>query len=189
MPRILYAVLIALPVPAVAQTPHPPSKQPALVVTSPDVKSGAKIPEEHAFNAMGCNGQNISPAVEWKGAPPKTKSFALTMYDPDAPTGSGFWHWIVYNIPANITKLEAGAGDPGKNLLPQGAVQGNTDIGKPGYVGPCPPQGETHHYQITVFALDVDTLDVQPGATAAIVGFNMHFHTVTKGRLTAIYRR
>ncbi len=190
MHRALSTLLIALPTLAVAQTPQPAHKPAGLVVTSPDVKPGAKIPDEHAYNAMGCKGQNISPAIEWKGAPAKTKSYALTMYDPDAPTGSGFWHWIVYNIPANVTKLDAGAGDPGKNLLPQGAVQGNTDVGKPGYVGPCPPQGDKpHHYQITVIALDVDTLGVPSGATAAIVGFTMHFHTLAKAKLTAIYSR
>jgi len=190
MHRMLPAMLIALPALVAAQTPPSGHTPVGLVVTSPDVKPGAKIPEEHAFNGMGCTGQNISPAIEWKGAPAKTKSYALTMYDPDAPTGSGFWHWIVYNIPASVTKLDAGAGDSGKSLLPQGAVQGNTDMGKPGYVGPCPPHGDKpHHYLITVIALDVDTLDVPSGATAAYVGFNIHFHTLAKAKLTAIYSR
>jgi Raf kinase inhibitor-like YbhB/YbcL family protein len=99
------------------------------------------------FKGMNCTGSNISPALQWHGAPPAAKSFALTVYDPDAPTGSGWWHWVTYNIPAATTQLGAGAGDPAKALMPSGSVQGNTDFGVPGYGGPCPPQGDKpHHY-------------------------------------------
>jgi len=159
-------------------------------LTSSDVRAGQKLTSAQVFNGMGCTGSNLSPALEWHGAPATTKSYAVTVYDPDAPTGSGWWHWVVYNIPASVTKLAAGAGDPKKNLLPPGATQGNTDFGAPGYGGACPPAGDKpHHYHITVFALDTDKLDVPAGATAAYVGFNLHAHTVAKAQLTALYGR
>jgi Raf kinase inhibitor-like YbhB/YbcL family protein len=162
----------------------------AFKLTSPDIKEGATVPNAQVATVMGCTGNNLSPALSWSGAPAGTKSFALTMYDPDAPTGSGWWHWVVYNIPANATSLAAGAGDPKKNLLPAGAVQGNTDFGVPGYGGPCPPpKDKAHHYHLTLFALDTDKLDVPANATAAYVGFNIHAHTLGKAALNATYGR
>ncbi|HEY6809058.1 MAG TPA: YbhB/YbcL family Raf kinase inhibitor-like protein [Gemmatimonadales bacterium] len=159
-------------------------------VTSSDVHQGQTIPSANVFNGMGCTGQNVSPALAWSGAPAGTKSFAVTMYDPDAPTGSGWWHWVVYNIPASATSLAAGAGDGSRHLLPVGAVQGNTDFGSAGYGGPCPPPGDKpHHYIITVYALNVATIDVPAAATAAYVGFNLHAHTLAKAELTALYGR
>src|SRR5262245_41892497 len=99
--------------------------------------------------------------VHRKSGPITKESFAVTLYDPDAPTGSGWWHWVVYNIPGSTTSLPAGAGDPSSGLLPAGAAQGNTDFGTPGYGGPCPPQGDKpHRYIVTVFALDTDKLDL-----------------------------
>ena len=139
---------------------------------------------------MGCTGKNVSPSLMWYGAPAGTKSFALTMYDPDAPTGSGWWHWVVYNIPASATSLAAGAGDASKKLLPAGAVQGNTDFGAPGYGGPCPPAGDKpHHYIFTLYALKTDKLDLPAGATAAYVGFNIHANELGKATFTALYGR
>ncbi len=159
-------------------------------LTSPDIHEGKTVPNAQVATVMGCTGNNLSPALSWSGAPAGTKSFALTMYDPDAPTGSGWWHWVVYNIPANATSLAAGAGDPKKNLLPAGAVQGNTDFGVPGYGGPCPPpKDKPHHYHIALFALDTDKLDIPAGATAAYVGFNIHGHTLAKAQLNATYAR
>src|ERR1043165_2877831 len=150
----------------------------SLKLTSTDVHAGKTIAAAQVAHVMGCTGSNISPAVQWSGAPAGTKSFALTVYDPDAPTGSGWWHWVVYNIPGTVMSLAAGAGDPKKTLLPAGAVQGNTDMGTPGYIGPCPPKGDKpHHYIFTIYALDTDKLDVPPSATAAYVGFNIHGHT------------
>jgi Raf kinase inhibitor-like YbhB/YbcL family protein len=164
--------------------------QSSLKLTSPDVHEGKTIAAAQVFGGMGCTGNNMSPALSWSGAPAGTKSFALTVYDPDAPTGSGWWHWVVYNIPANVMSLAAGAGDPKKNLLPAGATQGNTDFGAPGYGGPCPPpKDKPHHYHFTLFALDTDKLDVPAGATAAYVGFNLHAHTLAKTDLTALYGR
>src|SRR5579863_10424786 len=108
----------------------------AVTVTSPDIKTGGKIADEQVFNGFGCTGQNVSPALSWSGAPKGTKSFAISMYDPDAPTGSGFWHWWVVNIPADVTSLPKGAGDPKAGGLPAGALQTRTDFGVPGYGGP-----------------------------------------------------
>jgi Raf kinase inhibitor-like YbhB/YbcL family protein len=162
----------------------------SLKLTSTDVHEGKSLAAAQVYNGMGCTGSNVSPALSWSGAPAGTKSFAITMYDPDAPTGSGWWHWVVYNIPASATSLAAGAGDPKKNLLPAGATQGNTDMGAPGYGGACPPpKDKPHHYHITLFALDTDKLDVPANATAAYVGFNMHAHTLAKTQLTALYSR
>ena len=160
----------------------------ALSLTSPDIKPGARIADEQVFSAFGCTGKNISPALRWKDAPKGTKSFALSVYDPDAPTGSGFWHWVVFNIPADVTSLAKGAGDPKSADAPKGAVQSRTDFGVPGYGGPCPPKGDKpHHYQFTVFALDTDKIDADQNASAAFVGFNLHFHTLAKATLTGVW--
>ena len=159
-------------------------------LTSPDVKPGATIPLRHVGNFMGCPGQNVSPALQWSGAPAGTKSFVVTTYDPDAPTGSGFWHWVVYNIPASATTLPEGAGDPKGHALPSGATQGNTDMAQPGYIGPCPPQGDKpHRYIFTVYALKTAKLDLPANATAAMVGFNVHGNQLAKATLTGKWGR
>lgn len=158
-------------------------------LTSAELKQGKAMSNAQVFNSFGCSGDNVSPSLEWSGAPKETKSFAVTAYDPDAPTGSGWWHWVVYNIPANVTKLDAGAGSTKPDALPQGAQQGNTDFGKPGYGGPCPPPGKPHHYIFTVYALKTDKLDIPQGATAAFVGFNIHGNMLGKATLTATYGR
>ncbi|MGD0641520.1 MAG: YbhB/YbcL family Raf kinase inhibitor-like protein [Roseiarcus sp.] len=176
------AVSVALATIASADAAH------ALSLTSPDVKPGARIPEEQAFNGFGCTGKNVSPALSWSGAPKGTKSFALTVYDPDAPTGSGFWHWVIFNIPADVASLPKGAGDPKSDAAPKGAVQARSDYGAPGYGGPCPPKGDKpHRYQFTIFAVDVDKLDADENATPAVVGFNLHYHTLAKATLTGLY--
>jgi len=168
-------------------------KKPAaakLTVTSGEVLPGKIIAEEQVFKGFGCTGGNISPSISWSGAPAATKSFAVTAYDPDAPTGSGFWHWVVFNIPANVTSLPKGAGDVSKNLMPAGAVQSRTDFGVPGWGGPCPPQGDKpHHYVFRVFAVDVDHLDLNSDTSAAIVGFMLHFHTLAEGKVVGLYSR
>ena len=161
-------------------------------LTSPQIKNGSKIAKEQVFNGFGCTGQNISPALKWTGAPAKTKSFAIMIHDPDAPTGSGWWHWVVFNIPASTTSLPKDAGDPSKNLMPQGAIQSRTDFGSDGYGGPCPPKGDKpHHYHIMVFAVDVDKLPDAKNdqASAALVGFDLHFHTLAKATLIGRYGR
>lgn len=188
MPRHLTTAFVVVTFAALASAgAQKPTK---FTVTSPDLKAGQKIGSAQVFSGMGCTGSNTSPALEWHGAPANTKSYAITLYDPDAPTGSGWWHWVVYNIPASVTKLAAGAGDPKKSALPPGATQGNTDFGSPGYGGPCPPAGDKpHHYHLTVIALDTDKLDIPPTATAAYVGFNLHAHTIGKAELISLYGR
>ncbi|MBI3898735.1 MAG: YbhB/YbcL family Raf kinase inhibitor-like protein [Gammaproteobacteria bacterium] len=151
-------------------------------VSSPTIAADGALPQKQYWNNFGCSGGNVSPALTWRGVPKDTKSFAITFYDHDAPTGSGFWHWVAYNIPATVTNLEEGAASMGK--LPAGAVEGNTDLGKPGWFGPCPPPGRKHHYTYTVYALNTDKLDL-PGATAAFVGFNLWQHTLATATLTA----
>src|SRR5579884_4213352 len=126
-------------------------------LTSPTIKDKGTIGNEQVFNGFGCKGGNVSPELHWEHAPKDTKSFAVTVYDPDAPTGSGWWHWVIFNIPPGTTSLPKDAGDVKKKLMPKGAIQSRTDFGADGYGGPCPPKGDKpHHYQITVFAVDVD---------------------------------
>ena len=160
----------------------------ALELKSDDIKKGGKIADEQVFNSFGCTGGNVSPQLSWSGAPKGTKSFALSVYDPDAPTGSGFWHWVVFNIPADTMSLPKGAGDPASDKAPKGAVQSRTDFGVPGYGGPCPPKGDKpHHYHFTIFAVDTDKLDADANASAAFVGFNLHFHTLAKAELVGLW--
>jgi Raf kinase inhibitor-like YbhB/YbcL family protein len=152
-------------------------------VSSSDIVDG-KIAFAQFANAFGCTGDNLSPAISWSGAPEGTKSFVVSMYDKDAPTGSGFWHWVVIDIPATETGLAQGAGtDSGK--LPAGAQQTLTDAGMPGYAGICPPLGSTHEYVITVKALGVDRLPVDPRATGAMVGLMSNMNILAVATLTA----
>lgn len=134
-------------------------------------------------------GNNVSPALSWNNPPQGTQSFALNVYDPDAPTGSGWWHWVVFNIPASATGLDEGAGtDEAK--LPTGAMQSRTDFGKPGYGGACPPKGHgDHRYIFTVYALDIPTLDLSADSSPAMVGFFLNAHTIDKASLTTTYGR
>jgi len=157
-------------------------------LTSPDVKPHHKIADKFVFNGFGCTGQNVSPALSWKDAPAGTKGYVLTVYDPDAPTGSGFWHWVMYDIPASVTSLPEGAGVPGKQ--PDGAVQANSDYGSAGYGGPCPPKGDkAHRYIFTLYAVNTDKLQVPANPTDAVIGFVTHYATIGKARFTAYYGR
>ena len=159
-------------------------------LTSTDIAPGGKIAEGQVFNGFGCKGGNVSPQLAWSNAPAGTQSFALLVHDPDAPTGSGWWHWIVYNIPAGTTSLAAGAGDAHQSALPAGAVQGRTDFGTAGYGGPCPPPGKPHHYHFYLYALKVAKLDLPADATSAFIGFNVHAQAIGKpAELTGLYGR
>jgi len=143
---------------------------------------GGQFTNRQYINGMGFSGDNQSPQLYWENAPEETRSFAVTMYDLDAPTGSGLWHWVVFNIPPDVHELSSDAGNPAKQLIPEGAVQSNTDMGAPGYVGAAPPEGPAHRYLITVHALN-KKLELDKNATPALVGFNMHFATLAKASM------
>lgn len=159
-------------------------------LTSPVVKNKGTVGMEQVFNGFGCTGGNVSPELRWKNAPRETKSFAVTVYDPDAPTGSGWWHWLIFNIPPSVTSLPANAGTPDGGRAPKGAIQSMTDFGQRGYGGPCPPVGnKPHRYIFTVYALKVDQLPLKEDASGAMVGFYLNANAVGKATLTATYGR
>ena len=149
-----------------------------------------QLTDYQVFSGFGCSGKNISPALKWVNAPAGTKSFAFTVYDPDAPTGSGWWHWVIFNIPANVSELKADAGRIEKKLAPAGSVQSVTDFGKPGFGGACPPQGDKpHRYIFTVYALGVPKLDLDEKSSPALVGFMLNGNLIAKASLIAYYQR
>lgn len=155
---------------------------------SPDVQG--QLTNDQVFSGFGCSGKNISPKLTWKNIPGGTKSIAITMYDPDAPTGSGFWHWLIFDIPANVTSLETDAGDVKKAIAPKGSIQSTTSFGSSGYGGSCPPKGHgPHQYIFTAFALDVETLGLGKNTTPALVGFNLNAHTLAKASVVLYYQR
>jgi len=160
------------------------------VLTSPQFNDGDRMGEEQVYEGFGCKGGNISPELVWTNAPDETKSFAVTVYDPDAPTGSGWWHWVVYNLPPSSTGLARGAGNPRSTHAPTGAVQSRTDFNRLGYGGPCPPVGHgDHRYVFTVFALDVGRLLLKEDSPAAMVGYYLNKHALARASLTGIYSR
>ena len=162
--------------------------QKTFTLSSKDV--GGEATKTQEFNGFGCSGDNQSPQLQWENAPEGTKSFAITMYDPDAPTGSGFWHWIVFDIPANVNELVTNAGNDELNLSPKGAIQSITDHGVKGFGGPCPPKGHgLHQYIITVHALKTDKLGLDENINPAIVGFNLWNHTLAKASIVFYYKR
>ncbi|AZV39329.1 kinase inhibitor [Komagataeibacter xylinus] len=155
-------------------------------LTSRSFNDGDRLPEAQVFEGMGYCGGNISPPLAWQDPPAGTKSFAITMYDPDAPTGSGWWHWVVINIPADVTSLPAGAGS-GDNSLPEHAEMTRTDFGGNVYGGAAPPPGPEHHYIFTIHALDIAQVELPNDASGAMVGFVINQHSLGSARLTAVY--
>ena len=143
---------------------------------------GGQATQKQFYNGMGCTGQNISPQLSWENPPEGTQYFAVTMYDKDAPTGSGFWHWVMFNIPGNVKELKSGAGDASKKNAPKEAIQSVTDFGKPGYGGPCPPPGAPHEYLITVYALK-GKIDLDKNAPPAMVGFYLNSNLLGKASI------
>jgi Raf kinase inhibitor-like YbhB/YbcL family protein len=154
---------------------------PSFSVTSTDVTDGAELPTAQVSGIFGAGGSDTSPQLSWSGFPPETKSFAVTVYDPSAPTGAGFWHWAVVDIPATTTELASGAGDEEGAQLPPGAIQLKNDASLARYLGAAPPAGHGKHtYFIAVHALDVESLGIDAGATPAFLGFNMSGHTLAR---------
>lgn len=157
---------------------------PSFELTSTDVREGAALPI--AVYSAGAGGEDRSPQLSWSGAPAGTRSYVVTCYDPDAPTGAGFWHWAVANIPAEVTSLESGAGDPSRGLLPEGAITMPNEVRTQVFTGAAPPEGTgVHHYWFSVFALDVDRIDIDTQMTPAVLGFMMRNSVLARATLVA----
>jgi|SRR5579863_1077836 len=160
-----------------------------LTLSSKDFTAGARLAEAQVYRGYGCQGGNVSPALSWSGAPPETQSFALLVHDPDAPHRGGWWHWVVYDLPRGATSLAAGAGDPQKALLPQGARQGRSDFGTAAYGGPCPPPGPPHHYHFRLYALKVSHLELPAEASAAAIAAAAQAQALASTELVGLYGR
>lgn len=173
----LAAALLALPSPALAD----------LALQSPDVTPGGTITLDHVYDESGCRGGNTSPALTWNHPPAGTRSFAVLMFDPDAP--GGWWHWGIFDISAGVTSLPVGAGDPARRLLPAGAVQVRNDFGSVGYAGPCPPPGPAHHYRLMLYALRVPRLGLDASASAAQVAARVRASALAEAEIVALYGR
>jgi Raf kinase inhibitor-like YbhB/YbcL family protein len=166
----------------------------AFELTSPDVPANTLVPAKFTFNGLGCHGQNVSPALSWTEPPESTKSFALMVHDPDAKTGgAGIWSWVVVDIPSSARSIDEGAGTLDGAMLPKGSRQITNDYfgltNSPGWGGPCPPPGESHQYNFTLYALKVDKIAVPQNATASQVGFIVNLLALDKAKLTMIYGR
>lgn len=187
---LLASAQAATPLKKTPMMPLTAAQAAAFKLSSPEIKQGQMLPASYEFTGFGCAGENLSPALSWSGAPVGTQSYAVTVYDPDAPTGSGWWHWMVYNLPAETRSLPRGAGSVEKPQLPAGAVQQRIDFGVQGYGGMCPPEGSPpHRYIFTVYALKTPKLDIPADATAALAGYVIHANTLAKSSFTVRYAR
>lgn len=180
MRYLILALSVAMSATAMADT---------FTLSSTDIAHGKQMSEKQVFEGFGCSGGNQSPQLSWSNAPQGTKAFAVFAYDPDAPTGSGWWHWQVVNIPASVTSLAGGAGAADSALLPQGSIQIRNDYGFNGFGGACPPVGHgAHRYQFTVYALS-ETLELPDNASAALTGYMVKAHMLASATLEALYQR
>ena len=162
--------------------------QGVFTLESKTLGGNATITEE--FNGFGCTGENTSPQLSWSNVPEGTKSFAITMYDPDAPTGSGWWHWVVFDIPNDVHEVLKNAGNVEAGLMPKEAIQSITNYGAPGYGGPCPPENHgIHQYVITVHALKVEKLGLDENTNPAVVGYYLWNNTLAKASIVTYYER
>jgi Raf kinase inhibitor-like YbhB/YbcL family protein len=161
---------------------------PTFQLTSATITDGQPLPNAQVSGIMGAGGQDVSPQLSWSGFPEETRSFAVSVYDPDAPTLSGFWHWALANLPANVTELAEGAGDG--STLPGGALTLRNDAGQRRYIGAAPPAGHgVHRYYITVAAVDVEKLDLPDDATPAFLGFNLFQHAIARAVIHGTYEQ
>ncbi|MDN3682802.1 YbhB/YbcL family Raf kinase inhibitor-like protein [Vibrio tapetis subsp. quintayensis] len=157
----------------------------AFELTSKDIQEGHPMAKTFEYNGWGCDGSNLSPQLMWQDAPAGTKSFAITAYDPDAPTGSGFWHWVAFNIPATVNELPRGV-----NIKKLGGIESRIDYGSIGFGGACPPVSDgMHRYQFTVWALPTDKVQLDENTPSAVVGFTLNSMALDKATLTATYTR
>lgn len=157
-------------------------------LSSDDISHGHFMSKLHEADVFGGEGHNISPQLSWKGAPPGTQAYAVFAYDPDAPTGSGFWHWQLVNIPVEVTSLVTGAGSSDSTAIPRGSQQMKNDYGSIGFGGACPPNGRTHRYQFTVYALS-QKLDIPENASSAVVGFMVNMHSLGSATIESLYKK
>ena len=159
-------------------------------ISSSELKANSQIENKYVFDGFGCKGDNISPQISWKNAPKETKSFALTVYDPDAPTGSGWWHWVVLNIPANYNELISDFGKKNKANLTNNITQVRNDFGQFSFGGPCPPQGDkAHRYIFTIYALKTNKIALDKNSSPALAGFMINHNMLAKTSFTAFYGR
>jgi Raf kinase inhibitor-like YbhB/YbcL family protein len=194
MPNRIFSVLLSAFVllasaAGIAQAKSAPKSK--FVLSSPDAKVAAKVPEVYTANVFGCAGGNMSPPLQWSGAPAGTKSFVLTLFDPDEHGDpSGWWHWVVYDLPAATNSLLKGAGAEHSTVLPSGTMQGRTDLGNDAYHGPCPDKGEpSHRYTFTLYALNVEKLEVPADSSGAMVVSTANDHLLGKAVFVAHYGR
>jgi hypothetical protein len=161
---------------------------PSFTVESNDVAEGQQLSDAQVYDSFGMTGQNISPHLRWSGFPAETKSFAVTCYDPDAPTGSGFWHWVLIDVPGSVTELAAGAASGDQSGLPGDSFCVRNDFGSSDFGGAAPPAGDPpHRYVFAVHAVDSDKLGIDAGVSPAVAGFNLRFHTIGRGLLIPVY--
>jgi Raf kinase inhibitor-like YbhB/YbcL family protein len=178
---ILFTSLLSFTTSALADT---------FTLSSKDITQGEFMDKAQEFTGFGCSGGDLSPHLAWKGTPKGTKSFAITAYDPDAPTGSGWWHWQLVNIPVSTTELAAGAGSIKQQLAPKGSMQIQNDYGSRGFGGACPPQGHgVHHYRFTIHALSVESLALPADASGALAGYMINANTIETSTIESLYKR
>jgi len=159
-------------------------------LTSNDIAQGKFMSKKHEFNGFGCSGDDLSPHLKWTNAPEGTKSFAITAYDPDAPTGSGWWHWQIVNIPKHVTELLTGAGNKEADIAGKGSTHISNDYGLKAFGGACPPPGHgIHHYRFTIHALSVEKLELPENASGALAGYMINASTIDSSTIESLYKR
>ncbi|MGY8906474.1 YbhB/YbcL family Raf kinase inhibitor-like protein [Candidatus Njordibacter sp. Uisw_056] len=162
----------------------------SFTLSSNDIAQGEFMDKQQEFGGFGCSGEDLSPHLKWSNAPEGTKSFAITAYDPDAPTGSGWWHWQVVNIAANVTETATNAGSAMEDLAPAGSTQIQNDYGVAAFGGACPPEGHgVHHYRFTVHALSAETLELPENASGALAGYMINAYTIESSTIESLYER